>query len=66
MPDLSESSLTILSRGRGRPKAEEPSMSVSMWVPARDYERLRLLAKAREQSVSSLVRDLLAQNIPTK
>ncbi len=43
-------------RKPGRPKAEQPSTSVSTWLKIAEHERLVKLAQDREQSVSSLVR----------
>lgn len=55
------SSLTFASRARdrGRPRAPDPGARLSTWVPVREYDRLVKLAKTRDQSLSSLVRDLL-------
>ena len=44
---------------RGRPKNTEPGANLSAWVPASQYDRLVRQANAHDQSVSSLVRDLL-------
>ncbi len=44
---------------RGRPKAPEPSNTVSVWLPAQAHDRLIQLAKAQEQSISATVRALL-------
>lgn len=43
----------------GRPRAADPGTTVTTWVRSADYDRLLRLAKARDQSISSLVRDLL-------
>lgn len=43
----------------GRPKAPEPGARVTTWVRSAEYDRLLRLAKAREQSLSGVVRDLL-------
>lgn len=43
----------------GRPKHEEPGSSVSTWLRASDHDRLIQIAKARDQSVSSLLRQFV-------
>lgn len=50
-------------RKPGRPKADEPSTSVSTWIPAREHDRLIRLAQRKEQSVSETVRQLLRQRL---
>lgn len=44
---------------RGRPRAEEPSASVSVWLPARHHDMLIRLANKQDTSVSAVVRQLL-------
>lgn len=46
-------------RPRGRPRVEEPGTTVTAWVRTKEYDRLVKMASTREQSLSSLVRDLL-------
>ena len=41
---------------RGRPKADEPSTTVTAWVPTKEYDRLLKLANEKEQSLSKLIR----------
>ena len=44
---------------RGRPKADEPGVSLTAWVPQHTYDRLCRLARQRDQSVSAVVKSLL-------
>ena len=44
---------------RGRPKADQPRTTLSTWIETKEYDQLVKLANRREQSLSSLVRDLL-------
>jgi len=61
MSESKEPSLMVLGdRRRGRPRVAEPRSTLSTWVPAREYDRLVKMANHREQSLSSLVRDLLS------
>lgn len=46
-------------RGRGRPRAEEPHTSLSVWMKSRDYDRIVKLAQQQEKSLSAAARDLL-------
>jgi predicted HicB family RNase H-like nuclease len=48
---------------RGRPRVEEPLASVSVRLPVNVHDRLCRIAQYREQSVSSLVRQLLVLRI---
>lgn len=54
----------IQQRGRGRPRVDEPRSTVCTWVPASYHDRLVRVAKARETSVSQLVRSLLILRLP--
>jgi len=51
-------------RAGGRPRAIDPGSRLSAWVRERDHDRLVRIAKRNDQSVSSLVRQLLALKIP--
>jgi hypothetical protein len=53
-------------RPRGRPPVEDPGSPVTTWIPSREHDRLIRIAHAREVSVSSLVRELLRRQLPTK
>lgn len=46
-------------RRRGRPRLEQQGSTVSAWLRPSEHDRLIRLANLREQSVSSLVRELL-------
>lgn len=48
---------------RGRPRTDEPKVSVSSWIPESQYDNLVKLANRRDQSVSALVKDLLKLRI---
>ncbi len=50
----------------GRPPSDRPHNSVSTWLPSDAHDRLIKLANAREQSVSSLVRQLLILRLPSR
>lgn len=57
--DSHEPYLAIFPRKRGRPRAQEPGVRLTTWINASDYDQLLRLANAREQSLSSLVRETL-------
>jgi hypothetical protein len=44
---------------RGRPKADHPGSTLSVWVSQSYHDRLIRLAEKRDQSVSATVRELL-------
>jgi hypothetical protein len=46
-----------------RPLRGEPGANVATWLPVSDFEKLCKAAKARDVSVSALVRDLLQKQI---
>ncbi len=48
------------SRGPGRPKSDEPSISVSTWLKSSEHQRIVQLAHQRHESVSSVLRDILS------
>ncbi len=48
----------------GRPAFGEPHTTVTAYIPVRQYDRLVELANQRDQSVSSLVKQLLVMRIP--
>jgi len=52
-------------RRRGRPRVE-PGSSVSVWLRTSLHERLIERARARDESLSKVIRDLLAKNSPAK
>jgi hypothetical protein len=61
MSEAQNGSLLILGeRRRGRPRVEEPQERLSTRIPTPEYDRLVKLAQKRDQSLSALVRDLLA------
>jgi hypothetical protein len=43
----------------GRPNAPEPGTRLSTWVPASYHNQLARVARERDQTVSSLVRQLI-------
>jgi hypothetical protein len=53
-------------RPRGRPPVEDPGSPVMTWIPSSEHDRLIRIAQARDVSVSSLVRELLRRQLPTK
>jgi hypothetical protein len=56
--------LILGSRKRGRPRVEEPQRTVCIRIPADRYDRLASLAVKRDESMSSVVRQiLLAQKV---
>ncbi len=59
MSDPEKEGATGNGHKRGRPRTDEPCTSVSTWLPASHHDRLIQLAQSRDQSVSSLVRQLL-------
>lgn len=57
-PSAGPPGLTILTPGRGRPRGE-PHTTASTWIPVTLYNRLNVLAKQQDQSVSELIHALL-------
>ena len=47
------------AKPRGRPASEEPHTTVTAYIPVSQYDRIVKLANKRDQSVSSLVKQLL-------
>jgi hypothetical protein len=47
----------------GRPRGKEAGSSISTWVSVSEHNRLIALAKARRQSVSSLLSELLRRTV---
>ena len=45
--------------GRPRVLVQKPGVAVATWITPDDYDKLIKAAKAREQSVSQLVRTLI-------
>ena len=45
----------------GRPRAAEPGARVMTWLPAREYERIRVISRGTGLSMSLVVRKLLAK-----
>ena len=64
--DVTEDSLYVVSRGRGRPPAEEPSTSLSTWIPTQHYDRLAKHANRQGVSMSALVRDMIILQLHRK
>jgi hypothetical protein len=46
-------------RKPGRPPNPEPGSRVTTWIATSEHDRLVALAKARDQSISALVRTLI-------
>jgi hypothetical protein len=61
MADQNEPQLLVVGGGprRGRPRAEEPGSTLSIWLPASDHDYYAKLAAKRGESISSTVRLLL-------
>lgn len=62
MPNEQQTGATFIVAGpprRGRPRAMERGTTLCTWLPESTYDRIVRMANEREQSVSSLVRDLL-------
>ena len=60
MKPITPASLTVFEPHKGgRPRAVDPGVRVSAWIPGSEYDRLVALAKLRRQSVSTLVKSLL-------
>lgn len=62
---LAYPSLLVLAPRRGRPKAKEPGVPLTVWVPTGAYDQIVELANARGQSVSSLARESLVRDLLT-
>lgn len=50
----------------GRPRLAEPTSPVTTWVPPSTHDRLIKIARARDASVSAVVRELLHLRLPPK
>ena len=62
---MSESATAETSRKpRGRPKADEPGVRVSTWVPESTYDTLTKYALRHDRSLSSLLRESLKRFPP--
>ena len=48
---------------RGRPRAEDPGVSVGTWLRNRDYDRLLRLAQHQDKSLAALIRDVLRMKL---
>lgn len=57
--------MAILPR-RGRPPAEEPCTSLSVWIPTKYYDRLAQLANGHQVSMSALVRQMIVLQLRQK
>jgi hypothetical protein len=51
---------------RGRPAAEDPGGTVSVWLSTRVQDRLIDQAKRREQSLSATIREILEAKPPRR
>ena len=58
-PTRDPSLLILEPRRRGRPRVEEPQRTVCIRIPADRYDRLVSLAVKRDESMSSVVRQIL-------
>lgn len=67
-PVASEPTLTIFPerRRRGRPPAPEPGISLSVWIPVSQYDRICKMAHQRDETVSALVKSLLLVQLKTR
>jgi predicted HicB family RNase H-like nuclease len=63
MDDANEKPAAPKNRG-GRPRSAEGSR-LTTWLPAQTHDRLIKTAAEREQSVSSLVRQVLTRRFPS-
>lgn len=48
---------------RGRPRSEEPGISVSMWLKSSEHDRVIELAKKHEASVSETLRHIVVRTL---
>lgn len=62
-----EPSVTIIGpRRRGRPPAEEPGASLSVWLPHSHYDRLTKIAHKHGVSMSAVVRQMIVLQLHRK
>ena len=52
-------------RKPGRPRAEEPGVRLSTWIPARTFDELAKVALKHDRSLSAILRENL-QRFPPK
>lgn len=57
--DVTEDSLYVVSRGPGRPPAEEPKAPLTTWLPQHQYDQLTRIAHKHDIKLSALVRDMI-------
>jgi hypothetical protein len=50
----------------GRPGKPDPGSSVSVWVRTPQHDQLASLARARGESISALVRQILTRALPRR
>ena len=48
--------MTVLPRGRGRPRVEDPKSTVATRLPTRHHDRLVSIARRNDVSVAAVVR----------
>lgn len=53
--EITEGSVMIVGGRGGRPRAAEPGLRVSFWLPESDYDRLYRLADLHGVSISHFV-----------
>lgn len=51
--------IKLTGRPRGRPRAPEPRVSISTWVPVSQYERILQQANQQELTLSKYVKEAL-------
>lgn len=49
---------------RGRPKADEPGIRISTWVPESEFDSLAKYARRHDRSLSALLREALKRFPP--
>ncbi len=55
-----------IPRPRGRPHAEEPGTSLSVWIPTKYFDRLSQIAQGHDVSMSHVARQILVLQLTKK
>jgi hypothetical protein len=65
--EVSDASLLVVGpKKRGRPPAEEPCTSLSLWVPTKYYDRLARIAQRNGVSMSAVARQMIVLQLHRK
>lgn len=55
--------IVLTPRRRGRPRATEPRMRLSAWIPSKAFDSLNRLANEKDISISAVVSQILTKEV---